>query len=94
MTERPARAPFDAVLCDVDNVIRSYDPSGLHALERAAGLAEGATAKVAFAPETGLPVLLGRVDHWHPVAQVAVDRFLQTATSSTGRSNFARRYAT
>ncbi|MEV6944406.1 HAD-IA family hydrolase [Streptomyces sp. NPDC051172] len=62
MAERPGRAPFDAVLCDVDNVIRSYDPSGLHALERAAGLAEGTTAKVAFAPETGLPVLLGRVD--------------------------------
>jgi putative hydrolase of the HAD superfamily len=50
------------VLCDVDNVIRSYDPSGLHALERAAGLAEGTTAKVAFAPEVDLPVLLGRVD--------------------------------
>ncbi|WP_030941691.1 HAD family hydrolase [Streptomyces sp. NRRL S-646] len=62
MTERPGRAPFDAVLCDVDNVIRSYDPSGLHALERAAGLAEGTTAKVAFARETALPVLLGRVD--------------------------------
>ncbi|MFF4502483.1 HAD family hydrolase [Streptomyces sp. NPDC001401] len=62
MTERPGRAPFDAVLCDVDNVIRSYDPSGLHALERAAGLAEGTTAKVAFAPEVDLPVLLGRVD--------------------------------
>ncbi|MER6425265.1 HAD-IA family hydrolase [Streptomyces sp. NPDC001137] len=62
MAERPGRAPFDAVLCDVDNVIRFYDPSGLHALERAAGLAEGTTAKVAFAPETALPVLLGRVD--------------------------------
>ncbi|MFF4362593.1 HAD family hydrolase [Streptomyces sp. NPDC001604] len=62
MAEQPGRAPFDAVLCDVDNVIRSYDPSGLHALERAAGLAEGTTAKVAFAPENGLPVLLGRVD--------------------------------
>ncbi|MFF4804881.1 HAD family hydrolase [Streptomyces sp. NPDC001351] len=62
MAERPGRAPFDAVLCDVDNVIRSYDPSALHALERAAGLAEGTTAKVAFVPETALPVLLGRVD--------------------------------
>ncbi|GAA3805781.1 HAD family phosphatase [Streptomyces coacervatus] len=62
MTERPGRAPFDAVLCDVDNVIRSYDPSGLHALERAAGLAEGTTAKIAFAPEVDLPVLLGRTD--------------------------------
>lgn len=62
MADRPGGAPFDAVLCDVDNVIRFYDPSGLHSLERAAGLAEGTTAKVAFAPETGLPVLLGRVD--------------------------------
>ncbi|MGW3122282.1 HAD family hydrolase [Streptomyces sp. NPDC001107] len=62
MTERAGRAPFDAVLCDVDNVIRFYDPSGLHALERAAGLAEGTTAKVAFAPGVDLPVLLGRVD--------------------------------
>ncbi|MCD9875467.1 HAD family hydrolase [Streptomyces guryensis] len=62
MADQSGRAPFDAVLCDVDNVIRFYDPSGLHNLERAAGLAEGTTAKVAFAPETGLPVLLGRVD--------------------------------
>ena len=62
MAERPGRAPFDAVLCDVDNVIRSYDTSALQALERAAGLAEGTTAKVAFAPEVDQPVLLGRVD--------------------------------
>ncbi|MGW2722831.1 HAD family hydrolase [Streptomyces sp. NPDC001492] len=71
MAERPGRAPFDAVLCDVDNVIRFYDPSGLHALERAAGLAEGTTAKVAFAPETVLPVLLGRVDLQEWVQAVA-----------------------
>ncbi|MGW2571819.1 HAD family hydrolase [Streptomyces sp. NPDC001537] len=71
MAERPGRAPFDAVLCDVDNVIRFYDPSGLHALERAAGLAEGTTAKVAFAPETALPVLLGRVDPQEWVQAIA-----------------------
>jgi len=58
--------PFDAVLCDVDNVIRIYDPSHLSALERAAGLTEGTTMKVAFAPETALPLLLGRItpDEW------------------------------
>ncbi|MBC7274103.1 MAG: HAD family phosphatase, partial [Streptomyces sp.] len=59
-------APFDAVLCDVDNVIRFYDPTELLALERAAGLAEGTTMKIAFAPETDLPLLLGQVtqDEW------------------------------
>jgi putative hydrolase of the HAD superfamily len=71
VSERPGRAPFDAVLCDVDNVIRSYDSSGLHALERAAGLAEGTTAKVAFAPEALLPVLLGRVDQQEWVQAIA-----------------------
>lgn len=62
MSDRPGGAPFDAVLCDVDNVIRTFDLSGLHALERAAGLAEGTTTKVAFAPEVVDPVVLGRVD--------------------------------
>ncbi|MGW0826995.1 HAD family hydrolase [Streptomyces sp. NPDC002845] len=57
MNERP----FDAVLCDVDNVIRFYDTSEVAALERSAGLAEGTTMKVAFAPETDLPLLLGRI---------------------------------
>jgi len=59
-------APYDAVLCDVDNVIRRYDSSHVAALERAAGLAEGTTLKVAFAPETDLPLLLGRItqDAW------------------------------
>ncbi|MDN3023015.1 HAD-IA family hydrolase [Streptomyces sp. S.PB5] len=62
MADAVSGAPFDAVLCDVDNVLRRFDPSGLHALERAAGLAEGTTMKVAFAPEVDLPVLLGRID--------------------------------
>lgn len=62
----PGRRPFDAVLCDVDNVIRVYDPTHLYALERAAGLAEGTTMKVAFAPDTVLPLVLGRItpDEW------------------------------
>ncbi|MFI9614797.1 HAD family hydrolase [Streptomyces sp. NPDC052023] len=62
MTDPLSRRPFDAVLCDVDNVIRFYDSSRVTALERAAGLAEGITMKVAFAPETDLPLMLGRID--------------------------------
>jgi putative hydrolase of the HAD superfamily len=59
----PTGAPgIAAVLCDVDNVIRFYDTSEVTALERAAGLAEGLTFKVAFAPETLRPMLLGRID--------------------------------
>lgn len=59
---RPPR-PFDAVLCDVDNVIRLYDPSELFRLERAAGVAEGTTTKLAFAPERVTPLLLGAIGH-------------------------------
>ncbi|MGW1543954.1 HAD family hydrolase [Streptomyces sp. NPDC002309] len=62
MTDTREPRPFDAVLCDVDNVIRFYDSSRVTALERAAGLAEGITMKVAFAPETDLPLMLGRID--------------------------------
>ncbi|MER5949042.1 HAD-IA family hydrolase [Streptomyces sp. NPDC001904] len=52
---------FDAVLCDVDNVIRFYDSSRLAELERAAGLDEGRTARVAFAPEVDLPLMRGEI---------------------------------
>ncbi|MEU9719607.1 HAD-IA family hydrolase [Streptomyces sp. NPDC047976] len=56
-----AGRPFDAVLCDLDNVIRFYDSSGLAALERLAGLHEGTTAALAFSPELDRPLLLGRI---------------------------------
>lgn len=49
------------MLCDLDNVIRSYDMSRVAALERSAGPAEGTTAGVAYAPEVDLPLLLGRI---------------------------------
>ncbi|MFF2143839.1 HAD-IA family hydrolase [Kitasatospora sp. NPDC058190] len=42
---------FDAVLCDVDGVIRFFDGAGVAALERAAVPGEGSTAAVGFAPE-------------------------------------------
>ncbi|MEV1021869.1 HAD-IA family hydrolase [Streptomyces sp. NPDC050264] len=53
--------PFGAVLCDLDNVIRFYDMAPLAELERAAGLPEGTTAQVAYAPEVDLPLLLGKI---------------------------------
>ncbi|MFJ9843007.1 HAD family hydrolase [Kitasatospora sp. NPDC101155] len=52
---------FDAVLCDVDGVIRFFDGTGVAALERAAGVGEGSTAAVGFAPENDRPLLLGRI---------------------------------
>lgn len=57
---------FDAVLCDLDNVVRFYDTAPLAALERAAGLPEGTTTDIAYAPEVDLPLLLGRItpDAW------------------------------
>ncbi|MGO1025449.1 HAD-IA family hydrolase [Streptomyces rubiginosohelvolus] len=66
MTPAPADRAFDAVLCDLDNVIRFYDTAPLAALERAAGLPEGTTTDLGYAPETDLPLLLGRItpDAW------------------------------
>lgn len=63
--------PIDAVLCDVDNVIRFYDTAPLTELERAAGLPEGTTADVAFAPELDLPLLLGKITTEKRVHSVA-----------------------
>ncbi|WP_333770539.1 HAD-IA family hydrolase [Streptomyces sp. IBSBF 2435] len=61
MTTNPLIRPFDAVLCDIDNVIRHYDPAPLAALEKAAGVAEGTTARIAFTPEVDLPMLVGTI---------------------------------
>mgnify|MGYP001146453606 FL=1 len=55
------RPPFGAVLCDVDNVVRTFDSARLQALERAAEIAEGTTGKLAFAPETVTPRVLGEI---------------------------------
>lgn len=72
MADAPgARRPFDAVLCDVDNVIRHFDPTHLEALERAAGLAEGTTQKVAFSPEVDGPLLTGQITEQEWVEAIA-----------------------
>ncbi|MGV9557524.1 HAD-IA family hydrolase [Streptomyces sp. NPDC003522] len=71
MADRSAARPFDAVLCDVDNVIRTFDSAHLEALERVAGIAEGTTKKVAFSPEVDGPLLLGRITEQEWVASIA-----------------------
>ncbi|MER5480400.1 HAD-IA family hydrolase [Streptomyces sp. NPDC002734] len=58
----PPPRSFDAVLCDLDNVVRFYDFSELAALERESGLTAGLTASVAYAPDLDLPLLLGHID--------------------------------
>ncbi|MCZ0983092.1 HAD-IA family hydrolase [Streptomyces diastatochromogenes] len=57
---------FDALLCDLDNVIRFYDLDEVDRQEHAAGIAPGTTLGLAFAPERDLPLLLGRIsrDQW------------------------------
>ncbi|MGF0118683.1 HAD-IA family hydrolase [Promicromonospora sp. Marseille-Q5078] len=53
--------PFDAVLCDIDGVIRFYDTDLVSHLEERAGLLAGTTAAIGFAPENDLPLLLGQI---------------------------------
>ncbi|MFD3549344.1 HAD-IA family hydrolase [Streptomyces sp. NPDC058655] len=62
---------FDAVLCDLDGVIRFYDLTEVTRLERAAGLVEGITAEIGFAPERDLPLLLGQISRAQWAASIA-----------------------
>ncbi|WP_267246424.1 HAD-IA family hydrolase [Streptomyces sp. PR69] len=71
-TSKISSRPFDAVLCDLDNVIRFYDTTELASLERGAGLVEGATERVAFAPEIDLPLLLGEITEEQWVESIVV----------------------
>lgn len=71
-TTKISSRPFDAVLCDLDNVIRFYDTTQLANLERGAGLAEGTTERVAFAPEIDLPLLLGTITKQQWVESIVI----------------------
>ncbi|MGW0231363.1 HAD family hydrolase [Actinopolymorpha singaporensis] len=52
---------FDALLCDLDGVLRIWDPEHLAAPETANGLPAGALAAAAFAPDRLLPAITGQV---------------------------------
>ncbi|MFV2145614.1 HAD-IA family hydrolase [Isoptericola sp. G70] len=66
---------FDAMLCDIDGVIRFYDTDVVSRLEKRAGLRAGTTAAIGFAPENDLPLLLGQItkEQWaHSIVQSLV----------------------
>ncbi|RKT87590.1 putative hydrolase of the HAD superfamily [Saccharopolyspora antimicrobica] len=50
---------FDAVLCDLDGVLRWWDPAIMRDAERIGALPPGALAGAAFAPERLLPAITG-----------------------------------
>ncbi|MFD5411483.1 HAD family hydrolase [Streptomyces nojiriensis] len=77
-------APFDAVLCDFDGVLRLWDPDGMTALDRKAGLAEGTLASAAFRPELLDAAVTGRISDERWRRRVAED--LAEVCGSLGRA--------
>ena len=65
--------PFDAVLCDLDGVIRLWDPDGMTSLDRAWGLGEGTLAAAAFDPQRVDPAVTGLISDQKWRSQVAED---------------------
>ncbi len=62
---------FDALLCDLDNVIRFYDLDEVARQEQAAGIAPGTTMEIAFAPERDMPLVLGRISRAQWAASIS-----------------------
>ncbi|THA87087.1 HAD family hydrolase [Streptomyces sp. A0592] len=63
--------PYDAVLCDIDGVIRHWPAAD--ALERANGLRPGALAAAAFAPGRLRPAVTGEISDEQWRSAVAAD---------------------
>lgn len=63
MTNRPVDAGGvpDALLCDLDGVLRHWDPALMPRLEREYGLPPGSFARAAFHPDRLLPAVTGAV---------------------------------
>lgn len=53
--------PYDAVLCDFDGVVHLWDPDGMAALDRSAGLPEGTLAGTAFRADLVGQAVVGRI---------------------------------
>jgi putative hydrolase of the HAD superfamily len=65
--------PFDAILCDLDGVVRHWDPAILADLEVAYGLATGTLATALFHPARLLPAITGQVSDAQWRAGIAED---------------------
>ncbi|MEU9100591.1 HAD-IA family hydrolase, partial [Streptomyces sp. NPDC048361] len=63
----------DALLCDFDGVLRRWDPDGMTALDRAAGLPEGTLADAAFRPALLADAVTGVISDAEWRARVARD---------------------
>ncbi|MGV9267957.1 HAD-IA family hydrolase [Kitasatospora sp. NPDC003701] len=70
MTGKP---PFDAVLCDIDGVLRFFDHHEVTRLEHAAGLPQGRTAELAFAGDAGTALVLGGLSRSEWAGAIARD---------------------
>jgi putative hydrolase of the HAD superfamily len=64
---------FDAVLCDLDGVVRHFDAHPMDALDRAWGLPAGTTARAAFRPPLLEAAVTGRLSDEEWRAAIAVD---------------------
>ncbi|MBO0829720.1 MAG: HAD-IA family hydrolase [Streptosporangiales bacterium] len=65
---------IEAVLCDLDGVLRVWDPHVTAEVERRYGVPEGTLAATAFAPELLQPALTGAVsdDEWRRTIAIAL----------------------
>jgi putative hydrolase of the HAD superfamily len=68
-----SRASIAAVLCDLDGVLRHWDPDIMPGLDRAYGLAPGTVAATAFHPDRLQPVVTGQITDEQWRAAVAED---------------------
>lgn len=73
---KPDQRPFDAVLCDLDGVLRVWDEDETAALEAEYDLLPGTIAAVAFDPARLLPAVLGTMgdEEWRTSVAAAFVR--------------------
>lgn len=64
---------FDAILCDVDGVVRIWDPEIMPRIDHAHGVPPGTLAAAAFAPERLTPAITGGTTDPEWRAGVAAD---------------------
>ncbi|MFB7181540.1 HAD-IA family hydrolase [Streptomyces sp. NPDC056257] len=76
--------PYDAVLCDIDGVLRHWPAPGPADLDHVHGLPAGTIAAAAFAPSRLHPAITGEVTDEEWRAAVATD--LADACGSTDRA--------